>query len=139
MGLLNVRRRQQGVGHGLVHADGGGFRIAAHKGDAGELEQSLDGAVLAIFAVEGGEDHVHRDDLGLPILEGHQSVDGGVGGEEGGGHRTLFPSAGNDLLDLSGVEEPFALFGDAHHVDVVFIPIQILQNGSDRHARDLML
>ena len=69
----------------LSMQDGGGLGIAAHIGDAGELEQPLDGAVLAVFPVEGGENHIHMDGFGLAVPQGHQPVDRGVGGEEGRG------------------------------------------------------
>ena len=46
--------------HGrLVHAGGAPQHPAADVGDAGELEHTLYGAVLAVRTVQDGEDHVH--------------------------------------------------------------------------------
>ena len=57
--------RQAGLGeeplhHVLVHARSRAQHARAHVGDAGQLKQSLDRAVLAEGPVQHGKDHVQR-------------------------------------------------------------------------------
>ncbi len=61
VGHAQAARPEQDLHDRLVHADGGGQHAAPHVGDVGELEQSLNGAVLAVRAVQHGEDHVQRE------------------------------------------------------------------------------
>ena len=91
------------------------------------------------FPVEGGENHIHMDGFGLAVPQGHQPVDRGVGGEEGGGNGALLPGAGEDVLHRAGVQQPAPLFGDAHHVHLVSFVGEVLQDGSDGHPGDFML
>ena len=51
-------RREHQLHHRLVHADRGGEHAGADVRDVGELEQTLDRAVLAVRAVQHREDHV---------------------------------------------------------------------------------
>ena len=51
-------RREQLLGELLVHARGAGEHPGADVGHACELEQPLNGAVLAVRAVQDGEDDV---------------------------------------------------------------------------------
>ena len=50
---------EQRIGHRLVHADGAGQHAASHIGDAGQLQQALDGAVLAPEPVQGGDHYIY--------------------------------------------------------------------------------
>ena len=43
---------------GLIHTGGGGRDVRTDIGNARDLEQALNRAVLAVFAVHHGEDHV---------------------------------------------------------------------------------
>src|SRR5690606_13440354 len=52
------------VGERLVHAQDRALDVAADVGDAGELQQALDRAVLAMLAVQEREDDVEPE--GLP-------------------------------------------------------------------------
>ena len=76
----------------LVLADGGGEDARADVGHPGELQQPLEGAVLAVRAVQHGEDDVdlaqrlgHRagfavDDLAAARVDGeHDAALGGLG------------------------------------------------------------
>ena len=127
------------MGDGLIHAHGGGQGVAAHIGDAGELEQPLDGAVLPVFAVEGREDHVQGDHLGAGVAQSHQAVDRGVGGQKGRGDRPTLPGAGGKVLHRAGVQQPFPRFGDAHHGDVVLLRVQVLKDGGGGHEGHFVL
>lgn len=42
----------------LIHSDGGGGNVRSDIGDARKLQETLDRAVLAVFAVQHREDHV---------------------------------------------------------------------------------
>ena len=55
---------EDGLEEVLVHAEGGGGDAGADVGDACELEQSLDGAVLAEGAVKDREHDVHASERG---------------------------------------------------------------------------
>ena len=58
--LWNGKGVQQQIGEHFIHADGGGQSAAADVWDAAELEQTLNGAVLAVFAVK------HRENTSVP-------------------------------------------------------------------------
>ncbi len=62
-GVGDAAGGEDGLGEGLIHADRAGGHTAPHAGDTGQLGQPLDGAVLPVFAVKGGEDNIH---LGAP-------------------------------------------------------------------------
>ena len=47
------------LGAHLVHADGAGQHARTRIGDIHHLQQALDGAVLAIFAVQSQKRHLH--------------------------------------------------------------------------------
>src|SRR5688572_8897534 len=68
-----------------VHADRRGQHAAADVGQVGELEQALDGAVLAVGTVQDREDDVEAhalDDgaLAVAALERRLAVAGAIGG-----------------------------------------------------------
>ena len=64
----------------LVHGGGGAEDAGADVGDVGELEEALDGAVLAEGAVEDGEDDVDVLAEGSGLGEGGGLVQVGAGG-----------------------------------------------------------
>ena len=66
------------IGEGLVHAQRRALDVAAHVGDAGELQQTLDRPVLAELAVQNGKHHVQTDRLVAPLLQDKQSVHASV-------------------------------------------------------------
>ena len=80
----NPCRGEHRPGHRLVHGEGRGEHTGADVRDANQLQQALDGPVLAIRTMEGDE-----GDIDLPC--------GTAGGERGGrGHRRVGGHA--DLL-----------------------------------------
>jgi len=114
--------------------------VAAHVGDASQLQQALDGAVLAVLPVEHGKDHVDPLPDHVVPLEGEQALapDGGDGGGAVGG--VIPPGAGGQLGPVRAPkEDPVALLGDAHGVDMVFFRVQMVQHGLRGAQRDLVL
>ena len=61
--------RKSGLHDRLVHADRRGEHAGADVGQVGQLEQPLDGAVLAVRAVQDREDDVERRVRGAPPRE----------------------------------------------------------------------
>ena len=92
-------RREHGLHRRLVHADGGGQHAGADVRHVRQLEHSLDGAVLAIGAVQHDDDHVET----RAQLRGHPAggldADECVGGERGVG---ALRAIGEGFLDGAG-------------------------------------
>ena len=92
-------RREHGLHRRLVHADGGGQHAGADVRHVRQLEHSLDGAVLAIGAVQHDDDHVET----RAQLRGHPAgrldADECVGGERDVG---AFGAIGERFLDGAG-------------------------------------
>src|SRR6202008_980544 len=63
---------QQLLGELLVHARGAGQHTRADVWHAGELEQTLDGAVLAVRSVQNGENDVDRGEHPAALTDGEQ-------------------------------------------------------------------
>jgi hypothetical protein len=63
------RGPEHGLGHGLVHADGARENARPRVGDAHDLEQTLDGAVLPEFSVEPveGEFDAHAPQISRDV------------------------------------------------------------------------
>ncbi len=133
----------------LVLADGRGEHARADVGDAGELQQALEGAVLAVRAVQHGEDDVdlaeglgHRAGLGVDDLPA-----GGVGGEDDGavpGLRDVVdarqrPAGDGHPLGGVGGQRPAAVGGDADGQHVVLRPVDGAQDGAGRDDGDGVL
>ncbi len=88
---LELRHRQprvpqQALHDVFVHADRRPQDARAHEGHVGELEQTLDGAILAHGAMQDGEHHVYAliETTGVQIREpatalGHQGHAGAIG------------------------------------------------------------
>jgi hypothetical protein len=62
---------QQALAHVLVHANGRAEHVSADEGDVGHAQQALQAAVLALGAVDDGEDHVDVVEQ-LPATGFHQ-------------------------------------------------------------------
>ena len=141
LGVGNTGGIEQGVGHGLVHADSACQHAAAHIGDAGQLQQALHGAVLAPQAMERGDDHIH---VQLFHLTGRGEQDHAVVGAVGADHAghvagQLFPAAVGHLGAGGLGAQPAALPGDAHGQHLVAGAVQVVHKGTGGHAADLVL
>ena len=108
----------------LVHADSGSKAAAAHIGNACHIKQTLYGSVLAVFAVEHGENNVY-------LYKVHSSVgylcDAAVKrvGENSCGNTVgvCLPAAVLYARNISGIEEPSSLFGDSHRDYLILVGV----------------
>ena len=117
-------RLQDGVGHLFIHAVGAAGHPAAHIGQPGQLQQTLQGAVLAVHAVQYRENQIHPPRLPAIGFLYHQPVVGGHGGKQAGNAGiALLPAAIGDERKLPGVEEPLPGAGDADRQELVFIAV----------------
>ena len=129
----------------LVHARGGGEHARTDIADVGELEHPLQGAVLAVGAVQQREDDVH-------LTQGLQSLPGAVHGQCAlpDARREDHLGAGvGDLRRLRGRErqapgvvvdeDPATLAGDPHGDDVVDVAVDRPQHAGRGGAGDGVL
>ena len=125
----------------LIHAVGACLDAAADVGDAREVQYTLNGAVLAVLAVQDGEDDVEALNADTAVQNAEQkAVQIAGGGEDDGGHLPgMLPAAVLDEGEISLIAEPAALPVDADGNDVVFGAVEVLQHRSDGELRDLML
>ncbi len=133
----------------LVLADGGGEDARADVRDAGELQEALEGAVLAVRAVEHREDHVDltegarhgaglgQDDLAVGRVDGED--DAALLGL--GEVRDVRQGAVGDGHALRGVggERPAPVRRDADGQHVVLVPVDGAQDGAGRDDGDGVL
>ena len=138
-GHLDAVGLQDGVGDLLIHAVGAGDGVAAHKGDARQLEQALDGAVLAMLAVQHREADVYRHQLPALFGEQQHALVGAVRGDDGGAQGgVLLPLLAGDLIVAAGIFHPSAVLGDADAQHLIVVR-QVCQHRLDRHQGDFML
>ncbi len=130
----------------LVLADGGGEDTRADVGHTGEFEKALEGAVLAVRAVQHGEDDVdlaqrlgHRaglgvDDLAAARVDGeHDAALGGLGEQVHVGDLAV---GDGHAFGLVGGERPAAVRRDTDRQDVVLRPVDGLHDCAGRDDRD---
>jgi hypothetical protein len=134
------------LGELLVHRGGRREDVGAHVGQAGHLEQSLDGAVLPVRPVEHREDHVDAGQRGDAVdrLADDQVGGGGVGGEHdrvaaGRGDLGKLPVADGQRRGVHAGQDPAALAGDADRQHLVLVRVERPQDASGAHARDRVL
>ena len=135
--LGNAQGLDDPLGEALVHARGRCSHAAAHIGQPGQLAEALDGAVLAVQAVQHGEDQVHLDLGERAALVDHDALLRGVGREDGAG-AVLHPAVGLQLIQLLH-QDPVSLLGDAHQQQVIAAPVNLLRNICRGKARNLVL
>ncbi len=136
-------RHAVGIGYcvreDLVHGHGAGGHVATHEGDARHLEQALDGAVLAVLAVEDRERDVDADVLITVLAQDRDAVDAAVGRHERGstcpgGQPPVFGQS----VYIALIEVPLSLLRDAHHVDGVLLLRDLLQHRACGDRRYVM-
>lgn len=124
---------EDGLGHHLVHRNRGAEDAGADVRQAGQLEQALDGAVLAVRSVEHGDDH------------GAARV--GVGGRQGqrigtgAGHvdrRRQRPTVRHQRHRLLG-QLPVTVAGDADGHHLVAVGVDGRHHVAGRHPADVVL
>ena len=138
--LLDVGAREQRVGDGLIHADSGREGAAADVRDTAQLEKALNRAVLAVLAVQDGEDHIElAEGAGAALFEDDKPRRTAVRRKEG---RAVFgvihPRVVFNRIDVAGIEQPAAVLCDAERHDVKFFRIEVAENGGGGHQRNLI-
>ena len=145
-GDRNAGGSQQHLRIVLVHASGGGEHTATHVRHVHHFEQTLDGAVLAIRAVQHRQHRVHmakggQRTVGLMreetvLAESHvkHHVLGGIGFSDDWHAFAHVPAA-----RILTVDDPLAGFGDADRNRLELLHIQRTQHPCGGDARNRML
>ena len=136
----NARCIHHTVGNDLIHAHRAAQHAAAHIGQAGQLQQALYRAVLAVFAVQHGKHHVHGQAAADAVFKRHKPRQPAARAD-GCGHiaGVALPGAAAKAFHRAGVQIPAPVFRDAHGQHVVFFRVQIVQHAGRAHARHLVL
>ena len=125
---------RQLVGPVLVHGQGAGQGAAADDRDARQLQQALERAVLAVFAVHHREGRVKGQDRSAAVQE--KQLPGLPVQPQGAGDAgPVLPAVRTDFLHRAGVAEPAARPGDARHQRRESRPVQVGENGLGRLQR----
>ena len=137
---------KQLLGELLVHPRGAGKHTGADVGDAGEFEQSLDRAVLAVRTVQDGEHHVDgRQDLTGTGGKCHQLAAAprirrqGQLGARFGGHPGQLPVGDRERIRVGVGEHPRTLRRDADRDHLETLRVEVAQNAARGHAGDGVL
>jgi hypothetical protein len=131
---------QELLGELLVHPGRTREHPGPDVGDAGHLQETLDGAVLAEGAVQHREDDVDGgEDLTGPVgVEHDQAAAGGVAGQgERGAPRVdgRQDAAGDgELAGVVGAEHPRALPRDPDRHDLEALRVQVGEHAPRGHA-----
>src|SRR5690606_5563798 len=106
-----------------------------------QFQQPLYRAVLTVFAVEYGKDHIDGDLVGRLALRQHQdAAHTPIRWDDGRYTRwVLHPRVAGDILRRSVVFQPLPLPGDAQEGHVIQIPVQSLDDGMGRLQGDIVL
>ena len=109
-------------------------------GDARQLQQALDGAVLAVFTMEHREHHVNTLPHHAVALKAQQALVP----DRGQGHLAdlgiMLPLPRRDLGKiLADIQQPIALLGNAHRENIIFLGVHIVQHRFGAAQRDLVL
>ena len=110
------------LGHDLVHRHCAAEHSAAHVGDVGDLEQPLDGAVLAHRAMEEGEHDAGGIEHGERIDDLSLDLDGC-----------------SELIGIDRTSDPSAIAGDPHRGDGVALGVGRGEDVASGDSRDVML
>src|SRR5207245_9238544 len=69
----NLGNLEKAFGHVLVHADGGTEHASAYKGQASEIEQTLNRAIFTVSAMHHGKDNLEASSTGAESAHHHCS------------------------------------------------------------------
>ena len=128
---FNAGGFQDGMRDRLVHTGGRGEHTAADIGKPRHLKQPLDGAVLAVLAVQHGEHSVNGDGLRPIGQKAQDSAGPAVRADKSRRDRTVLqPAVRFDIVDGTGVFEPTPVLCNAEHHNVVAVARDVAQHGS---------
>lgn len=113
------------VGAVLVHADGGAEGAAADHRYAGQLTESLYGAVFTVLAVHDRESGVNACGPDSVLAEFYYTVYLAVGGYDGGDAFAGTPAVVLQRGHVAVEAVPLSALGDAEHDNVIFLTVQI--------------
>ena len=114
--------------------------MGADIGDTGDLQQTLNGAVFAVGAVKHRKHHIDALAHHAVIFKTQKTltVDRGEGGTAIA--VAILPGTGGQhAVVIAAEQNPVAFLGDADRENVIFIVIDVVQNGLGRTKRDFML
>jgi hypothetical protein len=143
--LVEPVRRENDLGVVLVHAHRAGEHTGTDVPDAGDLQQALERAVLAVRAVQEREDDIDPADL-LRNVRGLQSDHGVVvrvvGEYDLGALLVDLGQAGaldREPVGIVAFEHPAAVERDADRDHVVLVAVDRAEHAAGGHARDGVL
>ena len=124
------------VGVDLIEGQRRRGHPAAHIGQVGKLQQSLDCAVLTVLAVHHRKNHIHRDD---PSLPGDKHPSGRTVRGKDCRHGVLLPAVGgNRSRVLSAAEQPASVAGHPKEQRIKAFTVEIFDHRGRRAQRDLV-
>ena len=103
--------------------------MGANIGNTCQLQQTLHGAVLAVFAVQNREHNIDLLAAHTAFIKDQQTVSPHGRDHCGTIIRAVFPSAtGQQAIVIAAEEDPLTLTGNAHGEDLIFLCIHIVQH-----------
>ena len=140
---------KDGVGHGLVHAHGGGQGPTAYIGNTGQVQQALNGTVLTVFSVQNRKNNVYRQALhgyggglftAVVLSCGDDAVKTAVGRKKRGAVSGKGgPFTGSDLIRSGGRQVPGAFLCNADAEHLIALRRQVAENGAGGKQGNLVL
>ena len=98
-------------------------------GNARDLEQALNRAVLAVFAVHHGEDHVDALAHNAVVFKAQKPLSAHGGKRRAAVLLAVLPrSGGKHPVILSAEQDPVAILRDADRENMIFIFVQAVQH-----------
>ena len=139
IGLTYAGGIDDDLGQALIHRVCRSGNARADKRNARKGQQALHGSVLAAHAVQHREANVNAH--GLAGIWQENTMDGAVGRQQRTAQaRLLLPCSALDLVRVGiFVQEPRAVAGNTDHCKVIFVSVDVPQDGSRRQQRNAML
>ena len=111
-----------------------------HIGNPRQLQKPLDGAVLAVFAVENRENHINAFPHYTVALEAQKPLAANRGNRGATVAGVVLPLTGGQKgIILSRVEHPIPFPGNAHGEDIVPIMVDVIEHRLRTAQRHFML
>ena len=114
--------------------------MRADIGNARNLQKALNRAVLAVFAVHHGENHVDALAHDTVVFKAQKALAAHGRNRRAAVFLAVLPrSGGQHPVILAAEQDPVAVLRDADRENVIFIFVQAVQHGFRRPQRDFML